>query len=226
MLNAEMIPTSRTTLTFWEKFLELQSKMLWHTEQLQSHMYSSEPMEWPLMDKSIAYWIDKNSNAQIHLLGNILIWYTGSLSIVTYAALYAFYLMRRRRLCYDLSPSEWSRFLLAGELFLAGYLIHYLPYFFVERTMFLHNYLPAFLFKVLLLCFVVEHIDLVLRKVFANRMVTLLYRSLVGLWLLAVLFVYKRFLALSYGMTKLTAEEILDLRWKDTWDFILRKDLS
>jgi dolichyl-phosphate-mannose-protein mannosyltransferase len=49
---------------------------------------------------------------------------------------------------------------LTGEVLFGGYLIHYLPYFFVERTLFLHHYLPAFVFKVLLTAAVIEHIAL------------------------------------------------------------------
>lgn len=62
LINAEMIPTGPTKLSFWEKFVELQSKMMWHTDHVQNHMYSSEPLEWPLMSKGIAYWVDKSSN--------------------------------------------------------------------------------------------------------------------------------------------------------------------
>lgn len=57
-----MIPTGPTKLTFWEKFIEIQSKMMWHSDQVTNHMYGSEPMEWPLMNKGIAYWVDKSSN--------------------------------------------------------------------------------------------------------------------------------------------------------------------
>ena len=63
-----MIPTHRTTLTFWDKFKELQIKMLSHVEPIQSHMYSSEPLDWPFMNKGIAYWVAKDSNVnQMHI---------------------------------------------------------------------------------------------------------------------------------------------------------------
>ena len=64
MINAEMIPTAPTVLSFWDKFIELHKKMMWHSDPIQSHMYGSEPLEWPLMSKGIAYWVDKNSNVR------------------------------------------------------------------------------------------------------------------------------------------------------------------
>ncbi|XP_068148459.1 protein O-mannosyltransferase 1 isoform X2 [Drosophila tropicalis] len=227
LLSAEMIPTHRTRLSFWAKLLELQTKMFWHAKQLQSHMYSSMPHEWPLLDKGIAYWVDGgNSSAQIYLLGNVLIWYTASGGLFIYASLLAFYAVRRRRLCYDISMQEWERFILAGDTFFVGYLMHYLPYFFVDRTLFLHNYLPAFVFKLLLLCYVLEHLDYLLRRYCTGRGLHLLqgYRLALIFWLVAVGIVFVKFLPLSYGSTKMSADEIINLRWKDTWDFILQKN--
>lgn len=65
LLNSEMIPTERTSLTFIEKLIELQQKIFWHNPvsgTTKNHMYASYPLEWPLMDKGIAYWIDQKSN--------------------------------------------------------------------------------------------------------------------------------------------------------------------
>ncbi|KAJ3655129.1 hypothetical protein Zmor_014268 [Zophobas morio] len=76
LVTAEMIPTAATSLTFWEKFFELHYKMMFSgTESVQNHMYSSEPFEWPLMSRGIAYWVSSTSNAQIHLIGNLLLWW-------------------------------------------------------------------------------------------------------------------------------------------------------
>ncbi|ALC44725.1 rt [Drosophila busckii] len=226
LLSAEMIPTQATKLSFWAKLLELQTKMFWQATQLPSHMYSSQPHEWPLLDKGIAYWLDANSSAQIYLLGNILIWYTASAGLLVYAALLIFYAIRRRRLCFDIPDSEWQRFLSAGDAFFVGYLVHYLPYFFVDRTLFLHNYLPAFIFKLLLLCYVLEHLDFLLRRHCSGRALLLLlvYRLSLMIWLLAVCAFFVKFLPLSYGTRKMSAKEIINLRWKDTWDFILHKN--
>lgn len=54
--------------------------------------------------------MDKTSNAQIHLLGNVVLWYSGSLSIFVYSALLVVYLLRRRRCVYDLNSEQWEKF--------------------------------------------------------------------------------------------------------------------
>lgn len=236
-----MIPTSATKLTFWEKFFELQYKMVFAgTESVQNHMYSSEPLEWPLMSRGIAYWVATNSNvrlsfffsnlrftlifqAQIHLLGNIVIWYSATFSLVVYSCLLSFYLLRRRRLCYDLDEENWHKFQQIGEIFLTGYLFHYLPYFFVERTLFLHHYLPAFVFKTLLMAALIEHIYVVLRDFLKVKVIAYLYVLLLIVWVGIVFYTFRKFCVLSYGTTPLTTTDVVNLRWKDSWDFIVHK---
>uniref|UniRef100_A0A1B6EE73 Protein O-mannosyltransferase 1 n=1 Tax=Clastoptera arizonana TaxID=38151 RepID=A0A1B6EE73_9HEMI len=63
LVNAEMIPLHETSLSFWSKFIELQYKMLVsHQENVQNHMYSSDPWEWPMMTRGIAYWVSSDDN--------------------------------------------------------------------------------------------------------------------------------------------------------------------
>ncbi|CAH1786387.1 unnamed protein product [Owenia fusiformis] len=159
MTQAEMIPLHPTQLSFWQKFLELQVKML--TSQLdapQDHKYSSEPTEWPLMDYNVAYWLDKDSNAQIHLIGNPVIWFSCVLGVFFYLGLIVFYMLRRQRLCFDVPEGEWQRFLFTGVVFLSGYFFNYLPYCLMDTKLFLHNYLPAVYFKILSTVAVLDHL--------------------------------------------------------------------
>lgn len=95
--------------------------------------------------------------------------------------------------------------------------------------MFLHNYLPALLFKIMLLTFVVEHLN----TVFADlklRFVAIVYKTLLALWMLSILYVFVKFSTLSYGTSIVsdgivTSEKIVELQWKNTWDFILHTEL-
>ncbi|GLG97859.1 Protein O-mannosyltransferase 1 [Gryllus bimaculatus] len=227
MVNAEMIPLRATSLSFWEKFLELQYKMFFaNQENVQNHMYSSDPTEWPLMVRGIAYWVSADSNAQVHLLGNIIVWYSGTFLLGLYCFLLTCYLLRRRRLCQDLSKETWDSFVTMGEILLMGYLFHYIPYFFVDRTLFLHHYLPAFTFKVLLSATMVEHLYHFLRETLQGtvRVVALLLFKITTVWWLLVVFVvFRGFSVLSYGTTPLTASDLLRLRWRDSWDFIVHR---
>lgn len=108
LLEAEMIPTKPTVLSFWAKFSELQWKMLVSatSTQTDSHAYSSSPAEWPFMSRGIAYWIAHGNNAQIHFLGNIVFWLTGTVGVLVHIGLITFYFLRQQRRILDLSPGN------------------------------------------------------------------------------------------------------------------------
>ncbi|XP_014473640.1 PREDICTED: protein O-mannosyltransferase 1 [Dinoponera quadriceps] len=224
LISAEMIPLQVTALSFWEKFAELQVKMLFSGQEGQnSHMYSSGPLEWPLMSRGIAYWVSNDSNAQVHLLGNIVIWYSGTTSVIAYSALLLFYLMRRRRKCYDIAEEEWEKFVNNAYVLLAGYFLHFLPFLFVERTLFLHHYLPAFVFKVLLTAAMIDHLYYLTGAHRPWSGISYTLRCGTFAWVLFVIYVFKKYAVLSYGTSALSAKDVIKLRWKDTWDFIVHK---
>ena len=149
--------------------------------------------------------------AQVHFLGNLVVWLSGTAALLAYAGLLLFYLLRRQRQCLDLPQHQWDKFCQVGQvgswataaggtgwegnrigtimkcvlstsvlarIYLGGistvrrtdnehtlalqvlgvgYALHYFPYFLVERTLFLHHYLPAYMFKICLLAAVIEH---------------------------------------------------------------------
>ncbi|KAK7576004.1 hypothetical protein V9T40_012290 [Parthenolecanium corni] len=221
MVSAEMIPMGVTSLSFWQKFYELQYKMFFnHQENVQNHMYSSEPLEWPLTGRGIAYWVSSQHNGQIYLLGNIIVWYSGFIAVFVYIGLANLYLMRRRRLHYDIDAATWNHFSKIGQVLLVGYFLHYLPYFFVDRTLFLHHYLQALVFKCMLTTAVIEHIHILLRK---YQILKTLQFLLTSIWIVAVIWIFRKFSVLSYGVTPLTAVDVIKLRWKNSWDFIIHK---
>lgn len=122
--------------------------------------------------------------------------------------------------------SEWNRFTDAGSVFFIGYLIHYLPYFCADRTLFLHNYLPAFVFKLLLLCYVLDHCYFLITNKLKSPFWKLAFELGLLFWLLIVIYVFLMFSTLCYGSRDLNVGDIMQLRWKDTWDFILHKGIA
>lgn len=220
---AEFVPMAPTQLSFWQKLGELQLKMFTvNQENVQDHLYSSEPLEWPLLTKGIAYWVSPTSNAQVFLLGNILLWYSAAAAIFVYFALLVVYLLRRRRACYDIPEDLWLRFVASGELLLGGYLLHYIPFFAVDRTLFLHHYLPAFLFQLLLIAALVDHLHPAISLKFGAHW-AMMFAAGVVMWTAAVIYVFWCFATLSYGNKNLSVEDVTRLMWKETWDLIVHK---
>ena len=209
MMTHELIPEAETQLTFWDKFTELQFKMLiTNQENVQNHNFASDPTEWPFLTRGIAYYIAKDSNNQVHLMGNILIWYTASLCLALYSALLVFYLLRRRRLCFDIDEAEFQRYCAAGEVLLAGYLLHYLPFFFYDRTLFLHHYLPAYMFKLMLAGYFVSHVHHLLSKFTASPALHSAFKLVVLVWCVLSIYVFVKFSVLSYAHKALTSDDV------------------
>ncbi|XP_076096402.1 protein O-mannosyl-transferase 1-like [Mytilus galloprovincialis] len=216
--QSEMIPLEPTHLSFWTKFTELQLKMLMGKAEEMEHKYSTEPIEWPFMDKNVAYWMSPNSNAQIHLLGNPVIWYLGTLSVFGYSALLVFYLLRRRRGWFDLTTGEWNHFVFIAELLIGGYFLHYLPFFLTDSTLFLHSYLPCVIFKILAATALIDHLYVVSHR-FPVLPSTVKYVT-VGI-ILCTIYSFYKLSVFTYGGTALTPQQITDLMWRESWDFLI-----
>lgn len=49
--------------------------------------------------------------------------------------------------------------MLAGVLCVGGWAVNYLPFFLMDKTLFLYHYLPALTFQILLLPVVLQHLS-------------------------------------------------------------------
>ncbi|XP_054996247.1 protein O-mannosyl-transferase 1 isoform X4 [Sorex araneus] len=207
-------------LSFMARFSELQWRMLTVRSDDSEHKYSSTPLDWVTLDTNIAYWVHPKSSAQIHLLGNIVIWASASLATLVYALLFCWYLLRRRRHIHDLSEDAWLQWVLAGALCAGGWAVNYLPFFLMDKTLFLYHYLPALTFQILLLPLVLEH---VCQHLCRSRRQRTLFTALVAAWYSAACHVFIALRPLTYGDTPLSASELRALRWRESWDILIRK---
>lgn len=131
-----------------------------------------------------------------------------------------------QRLSYKLVVlDQWNCYQLLGQIGAFGYLFHLLPYFLTERTLFLHHYLPAVVFKIILLVGILKHSQAWLKRVIIGP--GLLWSSLPEIFLVALLsaigYTFWQFLPLSYGLKDLSVEEITRLKWKRTWQLLVHK---
>lgn len=117
---------------------------------------------------------------------------------------------------FSLSVAEWNKLLLVGQILVLGYLMHFLPYFLSERTLFLHHYLAALLFKIMLFSAVLNHLT---SNYVPSKLVPPIYIALLSI----VCYTFVRFLPLSYGIQNLTAQQVIDLKWKKTWHLLTHK---
>jgi dolichyl-phosphate-mannose-protein mannosyltransferase len=58
----------------------------------------------------------------------------------------------------------WSRIVLQSGVCLGGYLLTYVYHFCVDRTLFLHHYLPSYIFKLFLFVSTISHLYYIARR--------------------------------------------------------------
>ena len=61
--------------------------------------------------------------------------------------------------------AEWQQFVWVGEVLCGGYFLHYFPHFLSDSPFFLHHYLPAHIFSLLLVAFLARHFYILVRSV-------------------------------------------------------------
>ncbi|KAM4616140.1 protein O-mannosyl-transferase 1 isoform 2-T2 [Polymixia lowei] len=207
-------------MSFINKLIELQWKMLTVKQEESEHKYSSSPLEWITMETNIAYWLHPSTNAQIHLIGNPVTWGVANLSLSAYQLLALVYLLRRRRGIKDIPDVVWAQFLQVGVVCVGGWGVNFLPFLLMEKTLFLYHYLPAFSFLLLLCPALLEHTHTHLLSLSSQR-------RMVCVCVLAgacsVYLSYTTFCPLTYGSPELSANQLKALRWRDSWDILYRR---
>ncbi|XP_074150031.1 protein O-mannosyl-transferase 1 isoform X2 [Sminthopsis crassicaudata] len=158
--------------------------------------------------------------AQIHLLGNALTWSSANIATLAYMLLFLWYLLRRKRNVCDIPEDSWSFWVLAGTMCCGGWAVNYLPFFLMEKTLFLYHYLPALTFQIILLPIVLQH---VIEFLCRSQLQKNIFNSLIIVWFSSVCLVYHTFSPLTYGDQSLSTNELKALRWKSSWDILIRK---
>ncbi|XP_058015525.1 protein O-mannosyl-transferase 1-like [Ahaetulla prasina] len=121
---------------------------------------------------------------------------------------------------YEIRKETWQQWLLAGGICVGGWAANYLPFFLMEKNLFLYRYLPAVTFQILLIAIILQHTSDFLCR---SRLSKSMHSALVVAWMSSVYLTYHMFSRLTYGEPALLKSELQALRWKDSWDILIRK---
>ncbi|KAF9960894.1 hypothetical protein BGZ72_005564 [Mortierella alpina] len=222
-------------LSFFQKFLELNRVMWWthHDLSVPTHgdAYSSgggpnkaqdlsHPWTWPLMKRGMTYYSSRETNHYVHFMGNPLLWWAATASVALYmtSCLWSTikYLTAKQTAIVERDRFGITPFYaVASGAFFAGWAIHYVPFFFMSRQVFLHHYLPSLYFSILLF---VSRLDRVWQR-WPARM-----RYLTGIALMAAVFLsYYSFAPLAYGSDFGSRAHCERLRALGGWQFTCQR---
>lgn len=204
---------------FYKKFLEYHKVMFRFNnyELKENHPYSSTPETWPVALRGISYYSSEarvksadDTGSNVYFLGNVAIYYFGVIAVVLVSLKQVIYIINHLN-PFSL-PNETVNVMMFYEKTLEsllGFVIHYLPYFYMQRQMFAHHYLPALYLSILTITYFIEY-QLSRRKVVGY--------VLMGAILVLAAFCYWQFLPLIEG-TEWTKEGCRKAKWFENWDF-------
>lgn len=203
------------TMSTFQKYIELQKSIVRvNAKLIDNHPFKSDPISWPFVLRGISFW-DKGKDARIYMLGNIFAWYMALFGTMTFVGLAVKELYRERRGAYDIKKDVFRQKFVrnAGFIFMA-WALHYLPFFTMVRTLYLHHYLPSYVMSTMLAGFTLDYI---LNQTKNKTLRLGIYVAMaVFVLLLAWTFVY--FSPIVYG-TFMKGELINQKRWISTWDW-------
>ncbi|KAF9168129.1 hypothetical protein DFQ26_001305 [Actinomortierella ambigua] len=205
--DAEMVNYKKPG--FFGKFFEL-NKVMWKTNQglTESHPYDSRPSSWIWLRRGISFW--GKENRHIYLVGNWFTWYAASVSVVLYVLIRLLLVLRDKRGYRDNFRGLREYYELSGGFFFMAWAYHYLPFFLMGRQLFLHHYLPALYFGILLFCVT---FDLACRFIpNRHRVIALVLISSIAIY------VFRARAPLVYG-SNWTRNDCLASKLLDTWDY-------
>ncbi|KAG0035278.1 hypothetical protein BGZ81_010591 [Podila clonocystis] len=232
-LPASTKSLSYKPLSFFQKFIEINRVMWWTHHDLSSPVHGdfyngqtkkssdeSLPWSWPFLNRGLNYFSSKETNHYVYLMGNPLLWWASSATAIVYmfsCIWSAVNYIRGKpetkhvRARFGITPF----YAVASGTFYAGWAIHYFPFFFMHRQLYLHHYLPALYFSILLL---VSRLDRTFQR-WPTRA-----RYTAGLLLLAAAILSWHCLApLAYGTDFSSRSKCEKIRSLGGWEFVCQR---
>lgn len=201
-----------TQPNFFEKFIEI---ILVSFEQNNNINLNDAtlptPSEWPFLKKGIFFWASKDSDGKLFLTGNILTWISSFYSVLIFILLMIIDIVTKRRNYTLFEPKDCKFLYLKGGFFLIGYFLHYFPFFLMGRALFLHHYLPSYIFSVFVFASCYE--------VVSTKIIFLKSKIFVLSLIIAIFSVFAKLSPLTYGFL-VGKEHIKNLKLYPEWNFI------
>nr|XP_033334028.1 protein O-mannosyl-transferase 2 isoform X2 [Megalopta genalis] len=209
---------------FLNRFFESHAVMLQGNSDLKvkEGEVSSRPWQWPINYRGQFF---SGNNLRIYLLGNPVIWWGNIIFLILFVVLYIHACVREKRGCTD-QPAiliQRNKILCAGKWLFLGWVLHYAPFWAMNRVLYFHHYFPALLYSSMLTGTTLNYIIETLNILFPNSIGRVIYHTVLVFVISSTVYSFYLFSPLAYGMVGLSAQDpespMHSLRWMDTWEF-------
>lgn len=192
-----------TAPNFFQKLVEIDKRLYTAQKSITAtHPSGTKWYTWPLMIRGVYLWhnggwsgTDKNN--ELYILGNPLLYWLGTLSVLITIGLAAYCLIRRR------GPDADAKRLMLFIIF--GYLMNLIPYSFIGRILFLYHYETALVFSLIAIAFLLDRWCPVEKRALTATVLVL-----------SAFLMFLYFSPLTYG-TPLTPTELQHRMWLKSW---------
>ncbi|CAJ0841330.1 938_t:CDS:10 [Entrophospora sp. SA101] len=172
---------------------------------------ASTPRQWPIVEVGLRMCSWADDAVKYYLLGNPIVWWSGTASLIIFVFLFAWYIIRAQRKYSDFSSAQWAHFLYVGKLCCIGWFLHYIPFCIMGRVTYLHHYFPALYFKILLVGFLFDHFTSSLKPKTKAIVFGIMYLLVVGVFLW--------FKDIVFGMDY-PSRDYHGRKWLSTWNIV------
>lgn len=162
---------------------------------------ASSAWEWPTLHVGIRLCSWANDRIKYFLIGSPATTWTSSVGVVVFAFLVLYYLIRWQRKIEDFPPNDnkLKLFVMGGIYPMFGWGLHFVPFLIMGRVTYVHHYLPALYFAMMVLCFEIEHFTTPLKQS-NNKIYNLIYVFVYSTMFAAVAGCFWHWRYISWGM--------------------------
>ncbi|ODV74499.1 dolichyl-phosphate-mannose-protein mannosyltransferase PMT2 [Cyberlindnera jadinii NRRL Y-1542] len=180
-------------------------------------MLASQAWQWPTLNVGIRLCGWGDDTVKYFLLGSPATTWTSSVGVIVFAILVVYYLLRWQRQQRDFEPNseKLNTFLMGGIYPMFGWGLHFCPFIIMGRVTYVHHYLPALYFAMIVLVFLLEHFTRPLREGKTTKK-TIIYWSIYIVWYIVVIGTFWYFRHISFGLEG-PSRDYEYLNWLKTW---------
>ncbi|EMG45430.1 PMT2 Dolichyl-phosphate-mannose--protein mannosyltransferase 2 [Candida maltosa Xu316] len=159
--------------------------------------------QWPTLNVGIRMCGWSADKAKYFMIGSPATTWTSTAGVFLFAFIVIFYLVRWQRQYVDFpstNPQKLKLFLMGGIYPMFGWGLHFMPFVIMGRVTYVHHYVPALYFAMIVFCYEVESFTACLNRPNASQKSKLIYLAIfIGLYFM-VGYTFWYFRYLSWGM--------------------------
>lgn len=200
---------------FWDDFRDcnvgmyITNNALVPDPELEPGILVSRAHEWFFMQKGIRMCNWADDRIKFYMLGNPIVWWSGSVSIILTFGLLGAYILIRQRKAFNLLPGNFENFVFRFKMITGAWALTYFPFFIMGRVLYVHHYYPALIFSTLNVGFVFDHF-MGKRPIWVQRLASAIVVAI-------VLGVFIYFSPMCYGIEG-PGKAFRGRRWLNSWN--------